>query len=272
MRLRRKREPREKPTKVIPEWRKVAFERFGQATEIPLLVLAVVMVPVLILPFVHHTSASERRLLDTIDYFIWAVFLLEYLTKLTLAPDRVKYVTRNVPDLVVVAVPMLRPLRLVRSARVLRLLRLSRLTAFAGEGVQKGQRTLASRSANYVVGIVLTLVVVCSVMVLDLERSAKGGNIKHFGDALWWAIATVTTVGYGDHYPVTPAGRAVATVLMFSGIALFGVLTAAIAAFFVQHNRRHEVDPNLQEILARLVAIEAALNGGVTPGEFGTTP
>jgi voltage-gated potassium channel len=154
---------------------------------------------------------------------------------------------------------MLRPLRIVRSVRVLRALRLGRLSALAGGGAAKSKRSVASRATNYVLIVTGSLVVICSVVVLDLERSAKGATIRSFGDALWWALSTITTVGYGDHVPVTAGGKAVAAVLMVSGIGLVGVITAAIAAFFVGHDRAAP-EPIPDELAARLTAIEQLLS------------
>jgi voltage-gated potassium channel len=78
------------------------------------------------------------------------------------------------------------------------------------------------------------LVFVGALAVLDVEQSAPDAKIVTFGDALWWAMTTITTVGYGDMYPVTPIGRMVAAALMMSGIAVLGVVTASIASWLVQ--------------------------------------
>ncbi len=91
--------------------------------------------------------------------------------------------------------------------------------------------------------------------MLSFEANAKGSNIHNFGDALWWAIVTVTTVGYGDKYPVTAGGRGVATVLMFVGIGLIGVLTATVASYFVEQS----ADEDRAELVERLDRMEAML-------------
>ena len=241
--------------------RQKAFDQFSAAVELPMLILTIVMVPVLIIPYtVHHIRPGAQSVLDTVDYFIWAAFLFEYLVRLVLVPRRWHFVTHNLPDLIIVAVPMLRPLRVIRSVRVLRAMRLSRLTALAGEGAQKSKRSLHARTTNYVLVLTGTLILVTSVVVLDLERQVKGSNIKSFGDALWWAISTVTTVGYGDRYPVSAGGRAVAAVLMLCGIGLIGVVTAAIAAYFVgQSGQASERSGHAAELLRRLEAIESLL-------------
>jgi voltage-gated potassium channel len=240
-------------------WRQSAFDRFSAATAMPMLILTILMVPVLVAPYaVHHLDQGTRSFLDAAGYFIWAVFLFEYLIKVTLAPRRWHFVSHHPFDLIIVVVPMLRPLSILRSVRVVRALRLSRLGALAGEGTQTSKRSLGARATNYVLVVVGALILTCSVVVLDLERGAKGSNIKSLGDAVWWAITTVATVGYGDRVPVTPGGRAVAAVLMLSGIGLLGIITAAIASYFVQQAPGKGSDQNA-EVLARLEAIETML-------------
>jgi voltage-gated potassium channel len=80
----------------------------------------------------------------------------------------------------------------------------------------------------------------CAALATVAERSAHGGNIHNFGDGLWWAVVTVTTIGYGDHYPVTAFGQGVAVVLMLVGIGLIGILTAAVASYFVGQDLEKE--------------------------------
>ncbi len=108
--------------------------------------------------------------------------------------------------------------------------------------------------------------------VLAVEEGG-GGSIDSLGDALWWAVTTVTTVGYGDQFPVTPAGRGIAAFLMLSGIALFGVLTANIAAFFVEQDQ--EDDPivaKIDEVLRRLERLEERLAAGDRATEPSSLP
>lgn len=90
------------------------------------------------------------------------------------------------------------------------------------------------------------------------QAHAKGSNIQSYGDALWWAVVTVTTVGYGDRYPVTPAGRGIAVVLMLVGIGLVGVITASVASFFVEE-RQDKSDTRLATVEDRLARIETLL-------------
>jgi voltage-gated potassium channel len=248
-------ERKQRATKEVPEWRGVAFDRFQTASELPLLLLSVVMLPVIIVPLVKPLSGGMSSTFDTLDYLIWAIFVIEYVVLVTLAPRRWNYVTHHVPDLVVCGVPMLRPLRIVRSARALRLARLTRMSAFAGGGVTKAKKSTHAEGVKYVVIITSALILVTSIVVYDLERDVPNSTIHSWPDALWWAISTVTTVGYGDKVPVTAGGRAIAVVLMLCGIALVGVITAALATYFVKQSQKHAVDADAgarEEVSAKL--------------------
>jgi voltage-gated potassium channel len=107
--------------------------------------------------------------------------------------------------------------------------------------------------------IVLALNLVAAALVLTFERDMPGSNIHSYPDALWWAVTTITTVGYGDRFPMSPAGRGVAVVLMLAGIALFGVITASIAAYFVEQKAEQDLAGRLDRVLERLEVIEAKL-------------
>jgi voltage-gated potassium channel len=247
--------------RMTPDRRQVALERFQAATELPLLVLAVAMVPLLILPLLVGLPDRVQATLTAVDWFIWAVFAFEYVIRLYLSADRWRYVRREWPNLLIVALPFLRPLRVVRSARALRILRLSRLVAFTGKIGQEAKRLLVRHKLHYALLFTMVVVVGAAGFVLMLEEG-HGGTINSFGDALWWAITTVTTVGYGDVSPVTPAGRGVAAGLMVAGITLFGLLTANIAAFMIEKDEPAEeaTDDRLDEVLRQLTELQARLS------------
>ncbi len=104
------------------------------------------------------------------------------------------------------------------------------------------------------------LVFVCAGLVTFAERNAKGANIHDFGQGLWWAIVTVTTVGYGDRYPTTPFGQGVAVLLMLVGIGLIGTLTATVASYFVQE-KTNVTEERLERIEALLTQLLASEHG-----------
>ena len=185
------------------------------------------------------------------DYVIWAVFVADYATRLYLARRRWHFVRTHPLDLLVVIVPTARPLRL---------LKLARLGAVVGILASRSKRTTHVRVAIAVTGSALVLLVVAAAAMYDAERDAPGSTIRTFGDALWWAATTVTTVGYGDKVPVTDEGRIVAVALMVVGISVLGVVTASVAAWFVDQLRdvreaEERKEATLTEVMAELKAI-----------------
>lgn len=170
----------------------------------------------------------------------WLAFVVDYLVRLVLAERRGHFLRSTVLDALVVALPLLRPLRLLR---VLTLLQV--LNRHAGA-------SLRGRVAVYVGGATTLIVFVASLAVLDAERGADDANITTFPDALWWALTTITTVGYGDQFPVTPTGRFVAVGLMLAGIALLGVVTASLASWLIE--RVAEVEEDAQAATRRDIA------------------
>jgi voltage-gated potassium channel len=117
------------------------------------------------------------------------------------------------------------------------------------------------------------LVFVLVAFELDFEKQTHGPNIHNYADALWWAVVTVTTVGYGDKYPVSAGGRGVAVVLMLVGIGLIGLLTATVASFFVgekadnDNQALNERLTRIEDTLARLLERSEPSTGKVTPLE-----
>ena len=222
--------------------REQALERFERAVELPLLVLAVAMVPLLVLPLLLDLPAAAEDAFVAADWFIWAVFAVEYVVRLSLAPRRWHFVRQEWPDLVIVVLPFLRPLRVVRSARALRLLRLARLVAFLSEAGQGARRLLVLHRLHYALLATVVIVLGSAAVTFALEDGG-GGTIDSFGDALWWAVTTVTAF------------------LMMSGIALFGVLTANLASFMLERGPGEsgsdgDVAAKLDEVLRRLAQLE----------------
>jgi voltage-gated potassium channel len=228
-----------------------AYQMAEAALRLPMLLLTVAIIPVLAISASQNNLAeSSRQTLATIDLIIWAAFAAEYVLLLALAPAKGRYLRTHLLELALVVLPFLRPLRLARSARVLRLATVLRLGA-AGVRVTREARVRMVRSAaSAALGTTVIIIALAGVAVLDLEQDATDSNIHTLPDALWWAVTTVTTVGYGDHFPVTSAGRGIAAMLMLVGIASLGIVTAAIAAWFVAASQGDQQD--LRDEVARL--------------------
>ena len=191
------------------------------------------------------------RVLRVVDYLTWGVFVVDYVGQVVLATDRLRWVLRHLPDLLVVLLPLLRPLRLLRLLVLLR---------FIDRGVI---RSLQGRVVTYVVCTTLLVLYAGTLAELQAERGAPGSTITTFGTALWWAITTITTVGYGDVYPVTTQGRLVASVLMVAGVAFLGAVTATLSSWLVSRVKpvedEGEGSPDSPELLRAEVARLTAL-------------
>ena len=156
---------------------------------------------------------------------------------------------RHLLDLAFLLLPMFRPLRALRVITVISVL---------NRQLRDDSR---GRVAIYVGATVALVGFVAALAVLEAERNAPDASITTFGEALWWTITTISTVGYGDRYPVTVEGRLVAATLMVAGIALLGVVTASIAAWFVENLRRasEQVSEEVEEVSADVEAAQVQL-------------
>jgi voltage-gated potassium channel len=190
-------------------------------TEWPLLLAALVFLVAYSVEVIENVSGRRALLFDEIIWTTWGLFIVDYVVNLVLAERRLRWFVRNLHEVVILALPVLRPLRLLRLLTLLR-----QMQRFAGHA-------LRGRIVVYVLGSAVLLTFVGALAVLDAEQNVAGSNIRNFGDALWWSAVTITTVGYGDHYPITLIGRLVAVALMIGGIAVLGVVTAALASWLV---------------------------------------
>ena len=222
-------------------------EGWERRTEWPLAVAALLFLGAFAWPILdNHLTGGWRHTCRTAVLVTWTVFLIDYLIRITLARQW-GYWWRHTPDLAVLALPALRPLRLLRVVLLLNILN------------RGATDSLRGRIAAYVAGATGLLLFCSALAVLDAERTHVGSNIHNFGDAMWWATTTITTVGYGDHYPVTGEGRFVAVALMLGGVALLGVVTAGIASWMIDKIRDVE-----QTAQSATHADIAALAGQIT--------
>jgi voltage-gated potassium channel len=219
--------------------------RWERRTQRPLLALAVLFAAAYAVPIVvSPASASLTRACTAVEWVVWGAFAVDYLVRLVLAEDRRRFVRTHWLDLIAVVLPLIQPLRLLRLVSTLLL-------------VQRRARMASQiRLTTYVAGAVVGLLMFGSLAVLSVERESANGNIRTLGDAVWWSFTTMTTVGYGDHAPTTGLGRIIAVGLMLSGIALLGVVTANIAAWFIARFEKDDVEERRQTEAIRLLTDE----------------
>jgi voltage-gated potassium channel len=203
------------------------LERWERHTQWPLAAAALLFLGVYSVHVLVRPHTREPVLLE-VTWVIWGLFILDYLARLCLASDRLRWFFRHLFDLAVVALPLIQPLRLLRLVILIEVLQNAIGNAFRG------------RIVIYTVSGILLLIYTASLAALDKERYQPGATINSFGKALWWSISTVTTVGYGDVYPVTNTGRVIAVMLMIGGIGLVGVITASLASWIIQRVAEEE--------------------------------
>lgn len=199
------------------------LQAWERRSDVPLTVLSVFYL------LVYATQVLATRpgqawfgFLDATLWAVWGVYVVDYVVRIALARRRLRFIVRHPLDLLVVAAPFLRFLRLLRLVSAVATLNRVLRDDFRG------------RVGSYLVVSVSLLSFVAALAVFEAERDATDASIVTFGDALWWVLTTITTVGYGDLYPTTVEGRLVAAGLMIAGIAVVGTVTAAIATWFLE--------------------------------------
>jgi voltage-gated potassium channel len=241
-------------------------DRIEQVTKFPMTVLGVAWLVLAIVVLTTDVNSSASTAAVAVLFALWVIVLVEYLVRLVVTPDRRGYVKRRWVEPATVVVPVFQGWHLVGIERVSLMVR---------EGQLRAQYILRHHSLFRVLIAVVATIFLGSWLVLLFEEHAKGSNIHDYPDALWWAIVTVTTVGYGDRFPTTEGGRIVAVVLMLVGIGLIGTLTATVASVFIkehtdaakeEYKKGHaDLGQQLSVIADRIADLERRL--GATPAE-----
>ena len=198
----------------------LAVQKWEQRSTIPLAALALVYLALYAVEVLGDEKLVQLFDLIVFSDLIWAIFIVDFVARFVMHDDKKLFLKRNVIELIGLILPFFRAFRMFR-------------VVIAIGFLARAAQTLQSR-INVYLGIVLPLLVfTCSLGIYDAEHDAPGATITNFGDAIWWALVTVTTVGYGDYYPVTFEGRFIAVLLMLSGLALVSVITVSFASWFL---------------------------------------
>jgi voltage-gated potassium channel len=221
-----------------------------------MLILCVYALLALATRSIRSLRPDTVAILDYADNAVCAVFLIDFLKSMIQAPNKWLYFRRWGWVDLLSSLPMLDIGRWGRAARILRIFRVLR-------GL-RATKMIASlifrqRAESTVLAAILTasmLLIFCSIAILHFEDVPEG-NIASADDALWWAFATVTTVGYGDHYPVTGEGRIVAGILMLGGLALSGTIAAYLAATFI--GSESDDSPDIAALRDEVIALREAI-------------
>lgn len=224
-----------------------------------MLVLSLYALAALAAQSVTRLSPGTRTILDYADYIVCAIFFADFLISLYGAANRWRYLrTWGWLDLLssIPTVDVTRWGRVARVVRVFRVMRGLRATKLLAGLVVRRRAENIFLAASL---IALLLLVFCSVAVLHFE-SGPDSNIQTPDDAFWWAVATITTVGYGDRFPVTGEGRIVAMVLMAAGVGLFGTFSGFLAAWFLGAGTETPAGDQIAALRQEIVELKALVH------------
>ena len=191
-------------------------------SEWPLAAAAVVFLIAYSIEVIDNVPDRSATVFDIIVWATWGLFVVDYVANLILAEHRLHWFTHNLHAAAILALPMLRPLRLMRLLSVMQFSH-----RLAG-------RRLRGRILTYAFATATLLVYVAALAALDAEQNVLGASITNIGDALWWAVVTITGTGYGDLVPVTFVGKLVGVGLMVGGLAIVGVIAASFATWMIE--------------------------------------
>jgi voltage-gated potassium channel len=216
-------------------------ERSRKVTSYDLVIgiLAIFSLILLIPIYFGHLSSEDLAILTYLEDGLCVIFLLDFFRSLHLAPDKWGYFLRGGGWLDLLGSIPISAFAIFRFARLFRIVRLlQKMTG--GELRRTFTGRLAQNTLLFTLVIALVLVFTIAWLVLLAEQSTPNANIKTYHDAVWWAFVTITTVGYGDYYPVTGWGQSLAVILMFFGLGIIGVLSSYLASTFISLQRRRK--------------------------------
>ncbi|HSQ89305.1 potassium channel family protein [Romboutsia sp.] len=206
---------------------------------------SVVIALVLVLQLTMNLSYETQRLLGAIDFVIWIIFVIDYVVRLYKSRNKRRFIKRNLIDLISI-IPLYSIFRVFKTLNILKIGRLARLSELSQVVrvlaiIKRTNKNLSefmkTNNFDHTIGIAMIIIFVGSVIMSYVE------NIS-MGDALWWSIVTVTTVGYGDISPASSLGRIVASILMIMGIGFIGSLTSTLSTYFVKQEEKKYKDEN----------------------------
>ena len=203
------------------------FDLFG----LLIFVLSLYVLGALLIDTLYDLDPEISRVLGIFDDLICVIFLIDFSIRFYQAESKLEFMRWGWIDLIS-SIPMLEFLRAGRLFSIIRLVRVLRVFRSLRVLVKHFKKNRVESTVSSMAIITILLMIFCSITILRFE-DVPHGNIKTAEDSLWWAIGTVTTIGYGDVYPVTTGGRIVASVLIIFGVAMFGTLSGLIASWFL---------------------------------------
>jgi len=198
-----------------------------------ILVLSVYVLISLAINSFFNLSDELSSLLNYIDNIICIVFLIDVINRFRKAENKLEFMKWGWIDLIasIPTIDFLRPGRVLRLIRLVRIFRVIKSTSLIYEHIYRNKKQSALTSVAL---ISFLMVIFSSIAILQFEKGVNS-NIKSAEDAIWWSYVTITTVGYGDLFPVTTEGRVVGALLMTAGVGIFGTFTALDSYWFIDN-------------------------------------
>ena len=220
-------------------------ERWRKHTDTPLTIIAIGSLPVLLLHFVsERLSSMDKTFILIVDLVVLSAFLIDYFVELAMSDNKARYIKTEWLNAIVTIAQVVALLPSLGIAGVFRAVRgfrivitLARIFGIGASTMQKdGVRILKEQAASLAFGLAGLTWVTSAVAFTIAEDVGEDGRINSFFDALWWSASTITTVGYGDIYPITAIGRVIAVFTMLVGVSTLAVVTARIAKFLIRES------------------------------------
>jgi hypothetical protein len=213
-------------------------QRFSNAYELFIFLLTILSLITMVGLLLPLTTATHQ-LLEIYDTLICVIFLLDFAARVKRAPTFRTYFIHergwldllgSIPSIGVTNYAAL--FRLARISRIVRVVSMVRQKK-SGDLVKDVLANRSKYAAFITIVSAMTVITVASVLMVQAESKVSGANITTGGDAVWWGIVTITTVGYGDEYPITPMGRVIAVFVMFAGVGIIGALASILASVLI---------------------------------------
>jgi len=244
-------------------WRLIA--QLDDWLRLPMLVLSLAWLAILVV----ELTGGGSPLLTIIGIGIWVVFIAEFVIRLLLAPAKLQFLKSNWLTIIALAVPALRLVRVfavLRAARALRSLRLVRIVGTANRSMNALRKSLKRRQAGYVGLVTAAVVLVGAAGMLSFEPASEvAGGFTSYGDALWWTVMLITSIG-SAYWPVTAEGRLLTALLALYGLGVIGYIAATFASYFVGRDAEERHGPiagsgELKALRGEIRALSAAVEG-----------
>lgn len=204
--------------------------------ELPMVVLSFIMLFLFLVEITTDLPPDTRRIIALIQWFIWVAFIIEFIVELAVARDKWEFIKHNWLMTLAVLLPVLRVFRVLKAARAARSLMAVRVVTVSNRTISQLGILFERRKLQYLMAVAVAVTVLSGAGIYFLERRVPGANITTFGDAMWWAAGTVSTVGT-ELFPLTAEGRVIAVMVMVFGVSIFSYLAASLASLFVNMDK-----------------------------------